>query len=159
MLAKVGFIGFLSGLELSAMLSSYSSGTSSLARLLLRPLDEGGLPGIDETLFARPALGGPSRKMWTVSVAEDTHSRVEVELNDMLYILAGIEPLRNWYSFSPSGMLKTRIIVPFSDAVARSVPSLFTAMQDSGELCAVTMLADSILFASYTKTSPVVGAM
>jgi len=55
-------------------------------------------------------------------------------------------------------MLKTRIMVPFSEAVASSVPSLFTAIQESGELCAVTMFADSILFASYTKTSPVVGA-
>ena len=95
MLANVGFMGFRSGPELSAMLSSYSSGTSSLARLLLRPLEDGGLPGIDDTLFVRAALGGPSRKMWTVSVAEDTHSRVEVELKDMLYILAGIDPLRN----------------------------------------------------------------
>ena len=33
--------------------------------------------------------------MCTVSVADETLSKVDVELKDMLYILAGIEPLRN----------------------------------------------------------------
>lgn len=72
--------------------------------------------------------------MWTVSVADETLSRVDAELNDMLYILAGMEPLLNWYSFCASGIEKTRMMVPFSDAVASRVPSLLSAMQDSGEL-------------------------
>jgi len=95
MLAKVGLFGFLSGIAASVMLSSYSSGTSSLARLLLLPRDEGGLPGNEVMLLLLPALGVPSRKIWTVSVAEDTQRSVDVELKDMLYILAGIDPLLN----------------------------------------------------------------
>jgi hypothetical protein len=72
--------------------------------------------------------------MWTVSVADETLSSVDLELKDMLNILAGMEPLRNWYSFWASGIEKIRIIVPFSDAVANNVPSLLSAMQDRGEL-------------------------
>lgn len=73
-----------------------------------------------------------SRKMCTVSDPEETQRRVEVALKDMLNIRAGIEPLRNWKSFCASGTENTRMIVPFSEAVARSVPSLFRAMQDNG---------------------------
>ncbi len=40
-------------------------------------------------------LGGASLKMWTVSVAEETQSRVEVALKLMQYILAGMLPLLN----------------------------------------------------------------
>jgi hypothetical protein len=86
-------------------------------------------------------------------------SKVEVELKDMLNILAGMEPLLNWYSFCASGIEKTRMMVPFSEAVANRVPSLFSAMQDKGELCAPTTFTASILVASYIKTSPLVGAM
>lgn len=51
------------------------------------------------------------------------------------------------------------MMVPFSDAVASNVPSLFSAMQDSGELCASMTLTASILVASYIRTSPLVGAV
>jgi hypothetical protein len=51
--------------------------------------------GPDEILLLRLVLGAPSRNIWTVSVAEETLRRVEVELKDMLKILAGIEPLLN----------------------------------------------------------------
>jgi hypothetical protein len=115
--------------------------------------------GPDEMLLLRLVLGAPSRKMWTVSVAEDTLNKVDVELKDMLNIRAGMEPRRNWYSFCASGIEKTRMMVPFSDAVANRVPSLFSAMQDKGELCASITLTASILVASYIRTSPLVGAM
>lgn len=39
--------------------------------------------------------GAPRRKMWTVSVVEDTQSKVDSTLKDMLNILEGIVPLRN----------------------------------------------------------------
>lgn len=81
---------------MSPTLSPNSSGTSSLARLLLRPRDpDSGLVGPEEILLLRLVFGVPRRKMWTVSVADDTLSNVEVELNDMLYILAGMDPLLN----------------------------------------------------------------
>jgi hypothetical protein len=99
-------------------------------------------------LFFLLVFGPFNRKTWTVSVAEDTHNNVEVELNDMQYILAGIDPRRNWYNFSPPGTEKTRMIVPFSDAVASNVPSLFRAMQDKGELWASITFAASSLVAS-----------
>jgi hypothetical protein len=47
-------------------------------------------------------------------------------------------PLRNWYNFSPPGTENTRMMVPVSDAVARRVPSLLRAMQESGARCAST---------------------
>ena len=37
---------------------------------------------------------------------------------------AGSEPRRKWNSFSPMGTLKTRMTVPFSEAVASMVPAL-----------------------------------
>lgn len=58
------------------------------------------LLGPEEMLLLRLlAFGAPSRKMWTVSVAEETLNSVDVELKDMLNILAGIDPRLNWYSF------------------------------------------------------------
>jgi hypothetical protein len=75
----------------------------------------------------------------------------------MLYILAGIEPRRNWYSLVPSGTENTLIIVPFSEAVANNVPSLFMAMHDSGELWASITFAGSSFVASYIMTPPLVG--
>jgi hypothetical protein len=159
MLAKVGLIAFRSGDATSAVLLPNSSSSSWLARLLLRWCDAAiGFVGPEDTLLLL-LFGAPKRKMWTVSVAEDTLSRVDVELKDMLYILAGIEPLLNWYSFWASGIEKTRMMVPFSDAVASNVPSLFSAMHDSGELCASMTFTASILVASYMRTSPLVGAM
>lgn len=56
-------------------------------------------------------------------------------------------------------MENTRMMVPFSDAVANRVPSLFNAMHDNGELCASMTLTASILVASYMRTSPLVGAI
>lgn len=93
----MGFNGLRSGVAISPMLSPNSSGTSSLARLLLRPRESGvGLFGPEETLLLRLVFGVPRRKMWTVSVADETLSSVDVELNDMLYILAGMDPRLNW---------------------------------------------------------------
>lgn len=161
MLANVELAGFRSVALRSAVLSSnsYSDGSISwLPRLLLRSRVEGGLVE-DERLFFRLVFCGLRRKMWTVSVAEDTERSVDVELKDMLYILAWIEPRRNWYSFVPSGTEKTRMMVPFSDAVASRVPSLFKAMQDNGELCASITFAGSSFVASYIMTPPLVGGL
>jgi hypothetical protein len=95
--------------------------------------------------------------MWTVSVAEETQSKVEAVLKDMLNIRDGMDPLRNWYSFLPSGTEKTRMIVPLSEAVASRVPSLFKAMHDRGDLCASTTFMASSFWASKMRTSPLVG--
>jgi hypothetical protein len=162
MLAKVGFSGFRSVAEASAVLVPNSSDISSLVRLLLRWCDAlMEFVGPEDMLLLRLelVLGAPSLKMWTVSVAEETLRSVEVELKDMLNILAGMDPLLNWYSFCASGIEKTRMMVPFSDAVANRVPSLFSAMHESGELCASITFTASILVASYMRTSPLVGAM
>lgn len=50
------------------------------------------------------------------------------------------------------------MIVPFSEAVAKRVPSLLSAMHESGELCASITLTASIFVASYIRTSPLLGA-
>jgi hypothetical protein len=150
-LAKVGLRGFRSVTDISAVLFPKSSDMSSLVRLLLRWWDadaDAELVGPEEILLLRLVLGAPRRKMWTVSVAEETLRRVDVELKDMLKILAGIDPLLNWYSFCASGIEKTRIMVPFSEAVANRVPSLFSAIHDNGELCASITFTASILVAS-----------
>ena len=81
--------------------------------------------------FVLLELGGASLKTCTVSVAEDTHSNVEVALKLMQYIRAGMLPRLNWYSFLPSGMENILMIVPFSEDVAISVPSLLMAMYES----------------------------
>ena len=99
-------------------------------------LSKGDVGGDDESVllslpFADPEFGGASLKTCTVSVAEDTHSNVEVALKLMQYILAGMLPRLNWYSFFPSGMENILMIVPFSEDVAISVPSLLMAMYDS----------------------------
>lgn len=51
------------------------------------------------------------------------------------------------------------MIVPFSEALARSVPVLLMVMHDSGVLCAVTTLTASSLDALKSSTSPLVGGM
>ena len=51
------------------------------------------------------------------------------------------------------------MMVPLSDAVARSVPALLRAMQERGERCAsITFMASSFR-ASKRRTSPLVGAI
>jgi hypothetical protein len=45
-------------------------------------------------------------------------------------------PLLNWYSFSAPGTLHTLMTVPFSDAVARSVPDALMERNEMGALCA-----------------------
>lgn len=67
---------------------------------------------------------------------------------------AGNVPLRNWNKFSPDGMAKTRITVPFSEAVARSVPSLFSARQPMEDWWASIVLTDSRVVASKIRTCP-----
>lgn len=66
-------------------------------------------------------------------------------------------PLRNWYNLVPFGSENTLIIVPVSDAVASSVPSLFSAIHESGALCASTTLRASNFNVSNNRTSPEVG--
>lgn len=51
------------------------------------------------------------------------------------------------------------MIVPLSDAVASSVPSLFSVMHANGDRCASTTLIASSFSVSNTKTSPLVGEM
>lgn len=50
------------------------------------------------------------------------------------------------------------MIVPVSEAVAKSVPLLFNAMQDRGDLCASTTFTAFSAIVSNIKTSPEVGA-
>lgn len=49
-------------------------------------------------------------------------------------------------------------MVPLSEAVARSVPSVLRATCESGDLCASTTFTASSLRASKRRTSPVKGA-
>ena len=49
------------------------------------------------------------------------------------------------------------MIVPLSDAVAITVPSLLNVMQDKGDLCASTTLMASSFIASKMRISPEVG--
>ena len=83
----------------------------------------------------------------------------EVVLKDMLNMRDGIEPRLNWYSLSALGIEKTRMMVPFSDAVARRVPVLLMVMQERGVLWAVTTFTASSLAALKSRTSPLVGGM
>lgn len=55
---------------------------------------------------------------------------------------------------SPLGTLKTRITVPLSLAVARSVPALLSATCATGALCAWMMLVTDSETASKRSTSP-----
>ena len=71
----------------------------------------------------------------------------------------GMEPRRNWYNFCAEGTEKTRIIVPLSEAVARSVPALLIVMQERGERWASTTLMASSFRASNIRTEPLVGGM
>src|SRR4051812_11038462 len=52
-----------------------------------------GVSGVSESATADPpALAAAAltrRKMWTVSEVEETHSKVELRLNDMLYMVDG----------------------------------------------------------------------
>ena len=50
------------------------------------------------------------------------------------------------------------MIVPVSDAVASTVPSLFNAMHDNGARCASTTLTAFNASVSKMRTSPDVGA-
>ena len=51
------------------------------------------------------------------------------------------------------------MMVPFSDAVARSVPVLLIVIHDSGVLCAVTTFTASSFDALNSSTSPLVGGI
>ena len=51
------------------------------------------------------------------------------------------------------------MMVPFSEAVARTVPVLLIVIQESGVLCAVTTLTASSLDALNRRTSPLVGGI
>ena len=64
--------------------------------LRLRSRWLGEMESIEDSSPLRGCGGAPSLKMCTVSVAEDTHRREEVVLNDMLYMREGMEPRRNW---------------------------------------------------------------
>ena len=71
----------------------------------------------------------------------------------------GIDPRRNWYILRPEGIENTLMIVPLSEAVARSVPVLLIVIHESGERCASTTLQASSLNVSKRRTLPLVGAM
>lgn len=83
------------GIPDSSISSLGSTGDSlpSLHRRFLK--NPSSLPG-DEVESALGGDWGPNLKIWMVSVADETHSRVDVILKDMLKIREGIEPLRNW---------------------------------------------------------------
>lgn len=71
-------------------------GDSELSLSLLiarfkRPEAVCGEPGLLFPVFVTPSL-----KMWIVSVVEETARNVESRLKDMLYIVDGYVPRRNW---------------------------------------------------------------
>ena len=159
---KVPF-GFLALSEVATSVSSSSSplskGVSLLPRLSLRLVKklealvgEGGISSDTGACW-------PSLNTWIVSVAEDTHSSVAVMLKDIEKIRDGIDPRRNWYNLCASGTEKTRMIVPLSEAVASTVPSLFSTTRDNGDRCASTTFMASSLIVSKSNTSPVVGTI
>lgn len=49
------------------------------------------------------------------------------------------------------------MMVPLSEAVAKSVPSLFRVIHDNGDRCASTTLIASSFNVSKMSTSPLVG--
>src|SRR6266702_3430534 len=63
-------------------------------------------------------------------------------------------PRRNWYSFSALGTPHTRMTVPFSEAVVRSVPVLFNASAEIGALCARIIWETVRDFVEKSRTSP-----
>lgn len=108
----------------------------------LLSIDSVGLAGLPPPFFPElddggdPAFCGPSLKICTVSCAELTASKLDTTLKLMEYILASLVPLLNWYSFSAPGVLHTRMTVPLSEAVARSVPVELIERNEMGDLCA-----------------------
>lgn len=92
--------------------------------------------------------------MCTVSVSLLTHSRDETGLKAMLKMRAPYVPRRNWATLSPFGTLNTRITVPLSLAVARSVPDELSVTHARGDLCAWMMLVTLSESASNRMTSP-----
>lgn len=93
-----GFLALTEDASSESFISSPGSTGDSLPwlqrRLSKKP---GDLLGGD-TGSTNGEVCGPSLKIWTVSVADETQRRVEVTLNDILKIREGMEPLRNWYS-------------------------------------------------------------
>lgn len=109
--------------------------------------------------FAASAVSGSSmraagdkRKMCTVSESDVTHSSVEAALKVRLWIRALYEPRRNWYCRRPTGTENTRTTVPFSLAVASSVPLAFSAMHARLERWACTTPAMLSVSRSYRTT-------
>jgi hypothetical protein len=91
---------------------------------------------LDDADATDAAFWGPNLKICTVSCAELTANKVETTLKLIEYILASLVPRRNWYNFSAPGILHTRMTVPFSEAVARSVPVELIERKEMGALCA-----------------------
>ncbi len=58
--------------------------------------EEGGEAACIPLLSCVLVLGGASLKTWTVSVADETQSKVDVALKVMQKIRAGMLPLLNW---------------------------------------------------------------
>jgi hypothetical protein len=65
--------------------------------------------------------------MWIVSESLATARSELARLKLRLQTRAGYVPLRNWATFSAPGTCQTRMTVPVSLALARSVPSLLSA--------------------------------
>ena len=96
----------LEAVEESPSKFAVSLGSSEVEELMLRArLDLGdcsGEEGGEAACMLLPScvlvlvLGGASLKTWTVSVADETQSRVDVALKVMQKIRAGMLPLRNW---------------------------------------------------------------
>lgn len=76
------------------LLSSVVSSASALEELWSKALSWD-VCDTDGTELSEDVRAWLNLNTWTVSVEEETQRRVEVVLNDMLYILDGIEPRRN----------------------------------------------------------------
>lgn len=120
------------------MNASYPPSSACPPSLLsMDPVGLAGLPPFPApSPFPAPAFCGPSLNICTVSCAELTASRLDTTLKLIEYIRASRVPRRNWYSFSAPGTPHTRMTVPLSDAVARSVPAALMLRKEMGDLCA-----------------------
>lgn len=76
-------------------------------------------------------------KIWIVFLSLEHEINLDEESNAIQYISDFSDPLLNSKAKVPSTTLNTLITVPFSDAVARRVPSVFKARHAIGVSCAL----------------------
>jgi hypothetical protein len=99
--AEDGVLGPASGISSLRGEPALLLGESSVLSMLLdrdqRLVRE--VPGASESGETGPPILASCllirRKMWTVSVADETHSKVELRLNDMQLMVDGMVPRRN----------------------------------------------------------------